>query len=74
LEYHAHLFSYLYQLYFRVVYVVAEYLDAAIGADVTYPLVDPIDAAQKGGLATAGGADHGGDLPLVDLQIDIIRA
>ena len=71
LEHHADLLAYLHQFYGRVIDVMTEYVDTAVDAHITQPLVDAVNAAQEGGFAAARGADHGGDDSLLDFQVDI---
>ena len=68
LEHHADLFAHLHQLHVRGIDVLAHDIDAAGDADVAQAFVDPVDAAQKGALAAAGGTDHRGDDALLDVR------
>jgi hypothetical protein len=47
--------------------------DVALVADAVDQIVHPVEVAQQGGLAAAGGANQGGDMTLGDLQVDAVQ-
>ncbi len=70
LEHHAHAGAQHRQVQLGLQDVVAVEQDLALGALARIEGVYPVDGAQQGGLAAAGGADQGGDVVGLDRQAD----
>jgi hypothetical protein len=70
LEDHADVLAQLDEGDVGVVDVLVVDADFAGGGDVAVAFVDPVEAAEQGGLAAAGGPDQGGDAALADVDVD----
>ena len=71
LEHHADALAHLDRVDAGVVEIDAVVHDLAVDPSRLDEVVHPVEAAQHGGLATAGRADERGDLVLVDLEVDV---
>jgi hypothetical protein len=73
LEHHADLLADLRQLDVFGIDILVHDVDRASGSHIADALVDAIDAAQEGGLATAGWTDQRRDHALLDGQVDVVE-
>ena len=66
LEHHAHLLAHGIDV--GIIHLDALKLDGAAGGDL-----QPVQAAQEGGLAAAGGADQADHVAAVDVDVDALQ-
>ena len=73
LEHHAHPAAQLGGLHLAGKDILPFQADIALDADPGHKVVHPVQGLQEGGLAAAGGADKGRDLPLAHVQRNIFQ-
>ena len=73
LEHHAHPAAQLGGLHLAGKDILPFQADIPLDADPGHKVVHPVQGLQEGGLAAAGGADEGRDLPLAHVQRNIFQ-